>query len=518
MSSSGIFIYQFNFTGSSPDVTNDIPISNTDNSFSYTFTQSAGLDPNTWIVSVSFSYTEKNSNTDGLSFQGITYYTTFTNLTITAFGNIQLSRAGSQFISMNIAFTASDIPSLTAGSTALMYLSSCFNSATTFNSPINSWNTSSVTNMSGMFAVAATFNQDISSWNTSSVTDMNSMFYGASAFNQDISSWNTSSVTNMSGMFAGASAFNQDISSWNTSTVTNMGNMFQNAFAFNSPINSWNTSSVTNMGYMFLGASAFNQDISSWNTSTVTNMDSMFQNASVFNNGYPSGNTSHNMNWIVTQFEGTTPDGFSDNSNLTPPSNSPFYIPPIVCFLEGSKILTMLDNKEQYQNIENIKYGTLVKTYAHSYNNSNSHNLGNKLSYYKKVTHIGKTTIYPTKYNSNPINKLYKLSTDNYDEIDEFREDLYITGAHSILVDLLTSKQIEETIKQLGDIYITNDKYRLMACLDDRAEICNRNTPYIIWHLALENTSRYGNYGIYANGLLVESCSQRMFEEYSNLK
>lgn len=39
-----------------------------------------------------------------------------------------------------------------------------------------------------------------------------------------------------------------------------------------------------------------------------------------------------------------------------------------------------------------------------------------------------------------------------------------------------------------------------------------------IYHLALENESYYNNYGIYANGLLVESCSQRYLKELSNME
>ena len=139
---------------------------------------------------------------------------------------------------------------------------------------------------------------------------------------------------------------------------------------------------------------------------------------------------------------------------------------------------------------------------------------------YKKVTHIGKSIIHINKFQQKrDTNKLYKLSIDDYPELIE---DLYITGAHSILVDTLTKKQEEETIKLLGEIYITDDKYRLMTYLDERATPCDKRIsklkfPYTIWHLVLENSNIYENYGIYANGLLVESCSQWSFEDYSNL-
>ena len=55
------------------------------------------------------------------------------------------------------------------------------------------------------------------------------MFYGATAFNQSLNSWVTSSVTDMRYMFYGATAFNQSLSSWNVSLVTKMEQMLDNA-------------------------------------------------------------------------------------------------------------------------------------------------------------------------------------------------------------------------------------------------------------------------------------------------
>ena len=78
-------------------------------------------------------------------------------------------------------------------------------------------------------------------------------------------------------------------------------------------------------------------------------------------------------------------------------------------------------------------------------------------------------------------------------------------------------EQKENTIEALGKIYVTDKKYRLPACADEKASVYEIPGSYTIYHLALENDNYFGNYGIYANGLLVESCSKRYLKELSNM-
>jgi hypothetical protein len=176
-----------------------------------------------------------------------------------------------------------------------------------------------------------------------------------------------------------------------------------------------------------------------------------------------------------------------------------YVYPAVTCFLEGTKILCQIENKEQYIPVENLRPGCLVKTL---------------LNGYKKVELIGKGPINNPGNTDRIQTRLYKCSRKNYPELND---DLFITGCHSILVETLTSKQIEETKKVLGDIYVTDNKYRLMSYLDDRAEAWNSEGTYTIWHFALENDNNFMNYGVYANGLLVETSSKRYINNLSNL-
>jgi hypothetical protein len=103
---------------------------------------------------------------------------------------------------------------------------------------------------------------------------------------------------------------------------------------------------------------------------------------------------------------------------------------------------------------------------------------------------------------------LYIYSNENYD-------DLIITGCHSALVRGISDDE-EKDIKELfGKIFVTEGLYRLMACVDKNAKVYPEEGVFTIWHLALENENYYSNYGVYANGMLVETCSKRMINEYS---
>jgi surface protein len=197
---------------------------------------------------------------------------------------------------------------------------------------MNSWDTSSCTNMGSMFNRATNFNQNISNWNISSVTDINRMFDHAHNFNNGgstgINNWDTSSCTNMQNMFFNSYIFNQPVSDWDTSSVTLMDGMFYGCTGFNQPISNWDTSKVTNMYRMFTAASSFNQPLDDWDVTGVTSMSSMFNGAEDFNNGGSTGINNWRPSSCTTMdnvFYGATgfnqPIGDWDTSSVTTMQN-----------------------------------------------------------------------------------------------------------------------------------------------------------------------------------------------------
>jgi len=172
--------------------------------------------------------------------------------------------------------------------------------------------------------------------------------------------------------------------------------------------------------------------------------------------------------------------------------------PSTICFKEGSKIACLDENSNPTEiPVEELKSGMFVKTYKHGY---------------IPVHTIGTKKIYNPENDTREKDRLYECTPEQYPDLTE---NLYITGCHSILVNQLTEQQTTDTLREAQDIFITDDKYRLMAFLDERAKPWTNEGMYSIYHIYLDHPDNLMNYGIYANGLLVESCSKRSMEEKS---
>jgi hypothetical protein len=171
------------------------------------------------------------------------------------------------------------------------------------------------------------------------------------------------------------------------------------------------------------------------------------------------------------------------------------------CFLEGTKILVFNSstNQSEYKPIERLRKGDLVKTYSHGF---------------VPIKLIGNSVLKNPKDDPKKDNRIYRFTVEKCPELDE---DLFITGNHCLLYQRLSAKKREAVEAHMGKIYTTEGKYRVPALLDDRAEPYLEDGPATIWHFALEHNSIYDNYGVLANGLLVESSSIRYMSKLSNM-
>lgn len=173
------------------------------------------------------------------------------------------------------------------------------------------------------------------------------------------------------------------------------------------------------------------------------------------------------------------------------------------CFLEGSKILCLDPDtyRDEYIAVEKLRPGDLVATAE---------------SGYRRIHSIGYKTICNPKTDPNPSGRLYKFSPKS---IKEIFETLYITGEHCTLHREIPEYKRAQITEHMGDVYITEEFYRVPARFDDRAEEYDgADDPATIWHFALEHENVTHNYGVWANGLLVESCAIESLLEKSGMK
>ena len=170
-----------------------------------------------------------------------------------------------------------------------------------------------------------------------------------------------------------------------------------------------------------------------------------------------------------------------------------------ICFKTGSKILCLKDCREQYVPVEELRRGDLVKILSGEY---------------IKINLIGKSMIDNPDNGDRGPNRLFILRRANYPDLNE---DLIITGCHSRLVDKLTDKQRNRHLHLMSNLYMTTGKFRLMAFIDEKAEPYRDPGVHEIWHFALDNENEVCNYGVYANGLLVETASIKSMRKIAGI-
>jgi hypothetical protein len=246
--------------------------------------------------------------------------------------------------------------------------------------------------------------------------------------------------------------------------------------------------------------------VSQVDIATATTINNNYFNNLVFPYFYVNQGVIYNNRFFI-DFESSFGSDYDNNTFDFPVSTTPILPtipiinpPPIPnnipCFYENTQILT----DKGYKYIKDLRKGDFIKTLKHDY---------------KPIYMIGKKEMYHHSTQERIKNQLYKCSQCEYPEVFE---DLIITGCHSILVDNFTSEEQKKNVIEVnGKICITDNKYRLPACADPRASVYEEKGTYIIYHIALENNDYYMNYGIYANGLLVETCSKRYLKELSNM-
>jgi hypothetical protein len=203
-----------------------------------------------------------------------------------------------------------------------------------------------------------------------------------------------------------------------------------------------------------------------------------------YGNTWKLQNNSTALGFVSVALDSTAKYLFAINNDMYTGYN------PDACFNEGTLILTLNNNlQEEYVHIENLKEGDLVKTYKHGY---------------RKIELIGKGTFIndPSNYKK----CMYKMVKT---EENGLLDDLIVTGQHSILVNVLGEN--EKKTMEFTHGKTIDDKYLLFSSLSPEFVKLTDNTLYTYYHFVLEDEDNERSFGVYANGILSESISKRIF-------
>jgi hypothetical protein len=345
---------------------------------------------------------------------------------------------------------------------------------------------SDVTDMSSVF-LGSNFNSTLVPWERTlpvsstfkKVTTMDSMFKNAPLFNQDLSGWDVSNVESMMSVFEGAKEFNNggsnDIKDWNVENCKNFKNMFFGAENFDRIIVNWIVKAYpqgTTSKYVFPDGEEVNVGD---DDEFGPNVRQMVYNSKLYNDeSDPFGQGFYKI-----------AKGASDSNGDLDGTPKYSLFGKSICFNKGTQILCMKNNQEVYVAVEHLRKGDLVKTLNDGYKPI-------------QTLTVGTFTL------GRPMDMgMYKMKQEG-----SMMADLEMTGLHSILVNENDEEHADDVNRQITTqpnrkLYV-KDHFRLHANYSSKFEKMP-TSAYTIYSFSLEGQE--AQYGIWANGVLVESTS-----------
>jgi hypothetical protein len=181
---------------------------------------------------------------------------------------------------------------------------------------------------------------------------------------------------------------------------------------------------------------------------------------------------------IASNSTGTSNPALVYNENDVLNSDGVYYLYPegVICFGKGA----MIQCEGGSIPVEDLKVGMKVKTLKHGY---------------KAVTLMGTSNIHNRADSERVRERLYVYP----------KENLILTGGHSVLLDDVSGDQLNRIKRSFGGVFFTEGKLRLMAMDDETAIPYLAKGVFPIYNFVLEAPNEHTNYGVFANGKLVES-------------
>jgi hypothetical protein len=194
------------------------------------------------------------------------------------------------------------------------------------------------------------------------------------------------------------------------------------------------------------------------------------------------------------------------------------------CFSEGTKILSLTNFKngiyeedlekslekslevsltsqikEEYILVQDLKIGDLVKTYLHGY---------------RRISRVLKGNFKNNPKEKGVANCMYRMlkTKDN-----ELIEDLTLTRNHGVLVEKLSENEEKNVDKK--NLEVVDGLLSIITADSDKFEKVEDTNVYNYYHFSLDGDGDNDRrFGIYANGLLVETPSNNMMDNALYIK